>query len=159
MKALYAAVAATMLLAGPAALAQDQPAAASNRQILVDKVKADKKLLVAANMQLTEQEAAAFWPVYEEYQKEITAINGRIEAAIRSYAEAYNQGAVPDETAKKLLDEVLDIDADEVDLRKSYVSKFDKVLPAAKVARYYQIESKIRSSVRAELAEAIPLVQ
>ncbi|HEU4516169.1 MAG TPA: hypothetical protein VFR77_02605 [Steroidobacteraceae bacterium] len=157
MKALYAAVAATMLLAGPAALAQDQPA--NNRQILVDKVKADKKLLVAANMQLTEQEAAAFWPVYEAYQKEITGLNGRIETAIRSYADAYNQGAVPDETAKKLLNEVLDIDADEVDLRKSYVSKFEKVLPAAKVARYYQIESKIRSAVRAELAEAIPLVQ
>ena len=159
MKALYAAAAATLLLAGPAALAQDQPATAANRQILVDKVKADKKLLVAANMELTEQEAAAFWPVYESYQKEITAINGRIESAIRSYAEAYNQGAVPDETAKKLLDDVLDIDADEVDLRKSYVSKFEKVLPAAKVARYYQIERKIRSAVQAELAEAIPLVQ
>ena len=157
MKALYAAVAASTLLAGPVVLAQDQPA--NNRQILVDKVKADKKLLVAANMELTEQEAAAFWPVYEAYQKEITGLNGRIEAAIRTYADAYNQGTVPDETAKKLLNEVLDIDADEVDLRKSYVSKFEKVLPAAKVARYYQIESKIRSAVRAELAEAIPLVQ
>ena len=157
MKALYAAVAATMLLAGPAVLAQDQPA--DNRQILVDKVKADKKLLVAANMELSEQEAAAFWPVYESYQKEISTLNGRIEAAIKTYADAYNQGSVPDETAKKLLNEVLDIDADEVDLRKSYVSKFEKVLPAAKVARYYQIESKIRSAVRAELAEAIPLVE
>ena len=39
-----------------------------NMQIVLEKVKADKKLLVAANMELTESEAKGFWPVYEEYQ-------------------------------------------------------------------------------------------
>ena len=66
---------------------------------------------------------------------------------------------MPDETAKKLLNEVLAIDGAEVDMRKSYVPKFEKVLPAAKVARYYQIENKIRAAVKYELAEGIPLVQ
>jgi hypothetical protein len=41
--------------------------AQDNMQILRDKIKADKKLLVAANMELTESEAKGFWPVYEEY--------------------------------------------------------------------------------------------
>ena len=49
------------------ALSQDKPA--DNMQILLEKVKADKKLLVAANMELTESEAKGFWPVYEGYQK------------------------------------------------------------------------------------------
>jgi hypothetical protein len=52
----------------------------------------------------------------------------------------------------------LAIEGSEVDLRKSYVSKFEKVLPTAKVARYYQIESKIRAAVKYELASGIPLV-
>ena len=156
MKAVFAAAAVATLLAGPVAFAQDQ--ASDNMAIVREKVRADKKLLVATNMELTEQEAAAFWPVYEAYQKEISALNARILKAIESYASAYNQGAVPDDVAKKLLDEVLDIDSDEVDLRKSYVPKFSKVLPAGKVARYYQIESKIRAAIRYELASGIPLV-
>lgn len=160
MKALFAAAAAATLLAGPVALAQDQSAdsSADNMAIVREKVRADKKLLVATNMQLTEQEAAAFWPVYEAYQKEIAELNARVLKAVESYADVYNQGTVPDDVAKKLLDEVLDIDSDEVALRKSYVPKFSKVLPAAKVARYYQIESKIRAAIRYELASGIPLV-
>jgi hypothetical protein len=157
MKALYAAIAATTLLAGPAALAQDQ--AADNMEIVREKVRADKKLLVAANMELSESEAAAFWPVYEAYQKEIGELNQRTLKAIETYADVYNQGTVPDDVAKKLLDEALAIDAAEVDLRKSYVPKFSKVLPAAKVARYYQIESKIRAAIKYEIASGIPLVK
>ena len=157
MKALYAAVAAATMLASSLALAQDAPA--DNRAILVEKVRADKKLLVAANMNLTEQEAAAFWPVYESYQKEWDGMNGRIKDTIKRYADAYNAGTVPDATAKSLLDEALAIEAAELDLKKSYVPKFGKVLPAAKVARYYQIENKMRSALKAELAGGIPLVQ
>ena len=157
MKVLYAAVAAAAVLASPAVIAQEPSAA--NMEIVREKVRADKKLLVAANMNLSEQEAAAFWPVYETYQKDIGALNERTRKAIESYASAYNQGAVPDDTAKKLLNEVLAIEGAELDTRKSYVAKFEKVLPAAKVARYYQIENKIRAAVRYELAEGIPLVQ
>jgi hypothetical protein len=157
MKALYAAFAAAAVLASPAVIAQDKPA--DNMAIVMEKVRADKKLLVAANMNLTEQEAAGFWPVYESYQKDLGALNDRTRKAITSYADAYNQGTVPDETAKKLLNEVLAIDGAEVDMRKSYVPKFEKVLPAAKVARYYQVENKIRAAIKYELAEGIPLVQ
>lgn len=158
MKLLFA-VAMTALLTSPLALAQDQ--AANNTAILLEKVRADKKLLVATNMDMTEQEAAAFWPVYEAYQKELAGLNGRIKETIERYAEAYNQGggSVPNDTASTLLDETLAIEAAELDLKKSYRPKFQKVLPGAKVARYYQIESKIRAAVRAELAAGIPLVQ
>ena len=152
------AAAMVALLFGPAAVAQDQ--SADNTAIVKEKVRADKKLLVAANMNLTEQEAAAFWPVYEAYQKDLTAMNGRITDAVKRYAEAFQQGSgtISDDLAKKLLDEALAIEADEVDLRKSYVPKFSNVLPAGKVARYYQIESKIRTAVKADLASGIPLI-
>ncbi len=156
MKILSAAMVATAMLVGQSAIAQDKPA--DNMAIVMEKVRADKKLLVAANMDLSEQEAAAFWPVYEAYQKDMAGINNRIKTTIESYATAYNAGAVPDETAKKLLNEALAIEASEVDLKKSYVAKFEKVLPAAKVARYYQIENKIRAAIKYELANGIPLV-
>jgi len=66
---------------------------------------------------------------------------------------------VPNETAKKLLDDALAIEDAEVKLKRSYVPKLETALPAAKVARYIQIETKIRALVRYELADKIPLVK
>lgn len=134
----------------------DKPA--SNKQILMDKIKADKKLVVAENMELTEAEAKGFWPVYEAYQKDLGVLNKRTAALIKSYADAWNVKSMDNETAKKMTAEMLSIRSDEVKLMKSYVPKLSKVLPAVKVARYLQIENKIRAMVHYELAEGIPLV-
>lgn len=157
MKLLKAGVlAATVLFMSPA-FAEDKPA--DNMQILMDKVKADKKLLVANNMKLTEEEAKGFWPVYDAYQKDLHQLNGRLEKALKAYAVAYNQGTVPDATAKQLLDEALAIEDAEVQLKRSYVPKLEKVVPVSKIARYLQIETKVRSAIKYDLARRIPLVE
>jgi hypothetical protein len=142
-------------LAAPLA-AQD---AGSNMEILRQKVKADKKLIVATNMGLTDAEGKAFWPVYDAYQADLKQLNERTARAILAYADAYNKGPVSNEAAKKLLAESLAIDAAEVSMKQSYVPKLEAVLPEAKVARYIQIESKIRAAIRYELAGEIPLVK
>ncbi len=135
-----------------------QSAPADNMQILRDKIKADKKLVVAENMQLTESEAKGFWPVYEAYQNDLQAINKRIGTMLKSYADAWNTKSMDNEKAKKLTSNLLAIQEDEVKLQKSYVPKLNKVLPGTKVARYLQIENKIRAIVKYELAREIPLV-
>ena len=146
--------AVTTLLALPAA-AQT----ASDMQILAEKIKTDKKVVVAANMQLTEDEAKGFWPVYEAYQKDLQGINKRLLGTIKNYADAYNKGPVSDETAKKLIKEAIAIEDAEVQLKSAYVPKLEKVIPGMKVARYIQIENKIRAIGKYELAAQIPLVQ
>lgn len=73
---------------------------ADNMQVLIDQVKADKKLLVAANMQLTEPEAKGFWPVYENYQKDLMAINERIGNLIVNYAHSYMAETFTNEKAQ-----------------------------------------------------------
>ena len=78
-----------------------QDSGTTNMQILIEKVKADKKLLIASNMNLTEPEAKKFWPLYEGYQKDLEKINGRLDSLINDYAEAYNKGSIPEELAKK----------------------------------------------------------
>lgn len=153
-----ALVALAMVLAQPV-IAQEKKAADSNMEILRQKIKADKKLVVAANMQLTEAEAKKFWPVYEAYQQDLQKLNKRLGQLIVDYAQAYNKGPVPDATAKKLLNEALAIEDAEVKLKRSYVPKLEKVLPEMKVARYIQIENKIRAVINYELAAEIPLVE
>ena len=162
VKALWALLSVTALTVVVAAFAvpaltQDKPA--DNMQILREKVKADKKLLVAANMELTESEAKGFWPVYEQYQKNLGTINQRIVKLIESYAADYRARTLTDEKAKKLIDEMVAIEQAEAGLKTSSVPKLRKVLPEKKVARYLQIENKIRAVVKYELAEKVPLVQ
>ena len=154
----WSMVGAVALLLALPAYAQGT-SADMNMQILRDKVKADKKALVAANMQLTDAEAKAFWPIYDQYQHDLGAINDRLAKAIVSYADAYNAGPLSDATAKKLLDESIAIDESEVKLRREYAAKLTAAIHAAKAARYLQIESKIRAAIRYELASKIPLVQ
>ena len=139
------------------ALAQN--AGTTNMEILRQKIKSDKKLLVAQNLNLTDAEGAAFWPVYEAYQKELQQINERLSATINAYADAYNKGPVANDAAKKLIDEALAIDDAELQLKKTAIPKVMAALPAMKAARYIQIENKIRAAIRYELAASIPLVQ
>jgi cob(I)alamin adenosyltransferase len=139
--------------------AQSQDKPANNMEILRDKIKADKKLLVATNMELTESEAKNFWPIYEDYQKDLQKINERLIQALQSYAADYKNKSMTNEKAKKLTDEYLSIEQAEVKLKSSSVPKLSKALPATKVARYLQIENKIRAVIKYDLAATVPLVQ
>ena len=158
--ALLILVAALAASAVPAT-AQDKAMSNTEMEILRQKINADKKLVVASNMDLSEADAKAFWPIYDAYQKDLQQINERIGKGLAAYAEAYNQGkgSIPDATAKQLLDEMVAIEEAEVALKRSYIPKLNAVLPAAKVARYIQMETKIRALVRFDLAGNVPLVQ
>jgi Spy/CpxP family protein refolding chaperone len=136
------------------ALALDKPA--DMMQIVREKIKADKKLLIAENMQLTESQAKAFWPVYEDYQKELGELGSRVVKMIEGYAANYD--TMTDAAAKEMLNDYMETEKDRLKLMQSYLPKFSKVLPDKKVARYFQIENKIRAVVNYELAKIIPLV-
>jgi hypothetical protein len=150
---------ACAIVVGLAAPAMSQSTAKTNMDILSQKIKADKKLVVAQNLKLTDAEGAAFWPVYDAYQKDLELINQRLTAAILAYADAYNKGPVTNDAAKKLLAEALAIDEAEAKLKSTSAPKILAALPATKAARYIQIENKIRAVVRYELAAGIPLVE
>ena len=148
-----------MLLFGfaPLRAAQDKPA--DNMQILRDKLKADKKLLVASNMELTESEAKGFWPIYDEYQKELQKLNQRLGKVLESYADDNRGKSLTDDKAKKLIDEAVSIEQAEANIKSRFAPKLSKVLPVKKVARYLQIENKIRAVVRYDIAQGVPLVR
>jgi hypothetical protein len=137
--------------------AQDGDAPADNMQIVKEKIQADKKLLVAHNMNLTENEAKVFWPVYDSYQKDLAKLNERKIKNISEYAANFDK--MTDDMAKKVVKEHLAIEGEGVKLQQSYLPKFAKALPYKKVMRYYQMENKIAAVVYYEAAKKIPLVQ
>jgi hypothetical protein len=152
-------VTAIAIVAGLASVAMAQTPATTNMEILRQKIKADKKLVVAQYLQLTDAEGATFWPVYDAYQKDLQQVNQRLASVIQAYADAYNKGPVANDVAKKLLDDALAVDEAELKLKSSYMPKIVGALPITKAARYIQIENKIRAAIRYELADGIPLVQ
>jgi len=148
-------VAGLIAIGAMPALAQDKPA--DNMQIVLEKARADKKLFVAANMELNEAEAKAFWPVYEKYQDELFLLRLRTTKLIDDYAKSFND--MTDQEAKDLLNEFMIIESLGLELRKAYLPQFRQVIPEKRVARYYQIENKIQAALYYELAKEIPLVQ
>jgi hypothetical protein len=152
-------MAMTVVLLGSAPLSAAQDKPADNMQILREKIKADKKLVVATSMELTESEAKGFWPIYDQYQKDLQKINQRFIKLVDGYADDFKTKKLTDDKAKKLIDEAMAIEQAEVDLKSTYAPKLGKALPIVKVARYLQIENKIRTVVKYDLAQGVPLAR
>ncbi len=151
-------VAVVLSLAGPV-VAQESKPATTNMDILAQKLKADKKLLVAQTVGLTDEEGKAFWPIYDAYQADLQKINQRLQAGIESYAKDYNANAMTDAKAAELTREAIAIEESLVSLKKSYVAKLAGVIPPTKIARYVQVENKVRAQINYELAAGIPFVR
>jgi hypothetical protein len=120
-------------------------------------VQTERQALVTAAMELTEQEGAAFWPLYREYRGAMAKVGDRSQALIVDYAAKY--ATLTDADAQVMLDEMLAIDTEALKVRKDYVKRFGKILPAKRVARFFQIENKMDAVIKADLAETIPLVR
>jgi hypothetical protein len=146
-------------IAAPASAQAPQAGATTNMEILAAKIKADKKLLVAQTVGLTDAEGTAFWPVYDGCQAELQGINKRLKAGIASYATDFNAGTMTDAKAAALIAEVFSIEEALLASKKSCAAKLNGVIPATKIARYVQVENKIRAQINYELAAAIPFVQ
>jgi len=117
----------------------------------------DRKRLVAENLPLSETEAKVFWPLYEDFEKGLSALTQRRRGIINTLGENYDD--MSDAMAKQITSDQLDYQEARLKLMRAYLPKFDKVLPPKKLARFYQIEARIRAAIDAEIAERIPLIK
>jgi hypothetical protein len=148
------------LAAGVAALVAGPLAAQANerdmRELTRAEIETAKKEIVAANMNLTEQESQAFWPLFDEYQAKRRANTDRRVALIERYAASYS--AMTDAAADSLAKDWIAIEKDRAALAGEWYPKFRKALPAAKAARFMQIENKLQVLIDYQLAANVPLV-
>jgi hypothetical protein len=163
------ALSGAVIMGQSSAFAQDsaaqQPTAGQSSQSSLDQdiellrkdIRSQKKQVIAANLQLTDTEAQAFWPVYDQYTAELAKINNEKYAVIKEYAES--NGNMTDAQADDWSKRILKFDADVAALRQKYQPAFRKVLPAKKAARYEQVERTTQMLIDVQLASQIPLVQ
>jgi hypothetical protein len=164
-------LAVACLLIAPKSQAQEaaQPAAAQqpspNQQqelnkdvtLLRQDIRAKKKKLIAANLQLTADQATKFWPVYDQYTAELVQINNQKYAVFKEYADTW--GTMTDDQALSMLRRSLDVDSQVSALRQKYVPIFNRVVPGKVTATFFQLDRRIQAMIDLQLASQFPLVQ
>jgi hypothetical protein len=120
-------------------------------------IQARRQVIVTSAMDLTAPEAQAFWPVYRDYRSAMTRVDDRLVELIMLYAANYD--SLSDELAKKLLVDYMDVERGRLDVKSQYVPRFESVLPARKVTRFFQVDNKLDKKLQAELAAEIPLTR
>ncbi len=115
--------------------------------------------VIAADMKLTEEEGKAFWPLYQEYQEALRKLQDRSFKLLAGYAQERENETFTDEKAKALLDEYMAIEREDLSLKRIYLEKFNKRLPAKKVMRYFQLENKIAAMINYQTTQMIPLAK
>lgn len=128
---------------------------ANETQAMRAELQKQRQDIVAGVLELTDDEALAFWPAYRDYRVEMARLGDRTVKLIDEFVASHNK--LSDAQAARLVDEHLAIQAERVAVRQRHVKVFRKILPATKVARFMQIENKLDATIDHELAMAVPL--
>jgi hypothetical protein len=121
-------------------------------------LQAGREDIIRDEMRLSEAEDAAFWPVYDRYQSDLTLVRNRYAVLLADYIQAYRSGSVSPELADRLVDEFLEIQSDILKIKKKHLKAFRSVLPSRKAARFYQLENKMDAELEGQLALVVPLI-
>lgn len=115
-----------------------------------------RRVLVSGTLVLTDGESKAFWPLYDDYEKERRTIEERADRLAADFMAAYTNLSEIQATA--MLAEVFKIDEARLKLRHDLADRMSKALPPRKLFRYVQIERKLDAVQAADTAQKIPLV-
>lgn len=161
------AVLALALLAGAGLRAQDKKVKAPteskdlNTQTYVQLMRMDlnaqKEAVIKETMQLDAQQAAAFWPIYKEYDAEQTKLGDQKLAIVQDYAA--NFLTMTNEKADELVQQVMQLDEKRMALREKYYGILKKILPGVLVARFFQVENQIQLIVDLQIASNLPIIE
>ena len=143
------------LVAGTAAFAQG--GVQSDIAVGRTDIQADRQAIVAHNMQLTDAQATAFWPVYREYRNELAKSGDRMVKLVSDYAAAYN--TLTDAQATAMMTEMMSIKKEMMKTTEKYMPKFGAVLSPKLVMRYLQIENKLDTILMAGAVDTVPLAK
>ena len=126
-------------------------------ELLRADIKSKKVQVITEVMQFNDAQGAAFWPLYREYDVELSRIGDERLANIKAYAEAYL--SMTDEKADALAQKFLEIDSHRTDLRKKYYDRFKKALGSIMAVRFFQVETQIQLVLDLQLAANMPIIE
>lgn len=133
----------------------DQAQIDQDIKLLRENLRSEKKLIVAANMQLTGAEGEKFWPVYDQYATDLAKINDTKAALIKDYLQ--NLDSMNGEQAESYVRKRAAVEESIMQLRLKYVPVFSKVLSGRQTALFFQIDWRVGLLIDVQLAQ-MPLI-
>ena len=135
--------------------AQDQePTIDSTIAVLRANMQADRTTLITAGMNFNDKEGAAFWPIYQQYEHERSKLDDGRVVVIKQYTQKYPN--LSDAEAKAMADQMLNCDSRLAELKKKYYKKFNKMLPALTVTKFFQLEHRVDLMMDMQVESSLP---
>jgi hypothetical protein len=165
---LTAAAIALALALSPKVLAQAQSAPSTDREakelnlrayveLLRSDLRTQKIAIITEMMEFTEAEDTAFWPIYREYEAEMSKLGDERVALIQEYANAYSQ--MSEATADAIATKALDLEARRQAVKRTYYERFKQALSARTAARFLQVEHQILLLIDLQISAALPIIR
>jgi hypothetical protein len=126
-------------------------------ELLRSDIRKSKSKVVGQVMQFDADQAAAFWPIYKQFEADLSKIGDRTAAAVKNYTDNYFQ--MTDDLADHLANEVLTVEQERNDLKRQYYQKFKKALDPITAARFLQVENQLERLVDLQVASQLPVIQ
>lgn len=142
-----------------AAPTPEEAEALEQLQLLQAQVGPEKRALIEEQLDLSPDQAAKFWPVYDKHQAALAGFNERRLKNIMEYARMWNSDELNDASATALANEALSIERGEVEQMERTFKHLKGVVSPMTAVRYLQIESKLRAILRFQQAAEVPLME
>jgi hypothetical protein len=126
-------------------------------RLLRTDLKAKKEQIIKEAMQLNDQQAAAFWPIYRNYDAEQTKLGDEKLAIVHDYAQ--NFLTMTDPKADQLAQRVMALDEQRLAVKKKYYDLLKKALPAVLAVRFFQVENQLQLILDLQIASNLPIIE
>jgi hypothetical protein len=126
-------------------------------ELLRADVKAKRVLIITEIMQFNDSDAAAFWPIFREYDLELSKLGDTKVRLITDYIKNYND--ITNEKADELATGAFAIEAQRAELKKKYFDIMKKALSAKTAARFFQVENQMQQIVDLQISSNLPALQ
>ncbi len=164
-----------LLFCGSAAVAQSTPAATSaapasssassgsSKQNLAEDIKllrkdvrAEKSKIMGAAMGLDAEQSKKFWPIYKDYDKQLTKLNDVRLGNILEYAKTYDN--MTENKADEIVNGAIAYRKKRMDLLANTYDKVRAALGAPLAARFLQVEDTLLNLIDLQIQSNLPLM-
>jgi hypothetical protein len=108
-------------------------------------------------MQFSPADAKVFWPIYEEYQREYSALGDETVALIKEFVE--NADTMTEDRADKIMTRTFDLQKRKMAVRQKYYDKVRKALTPIKAVKFAQLDGQLVQVLELQLSSNLPFIR
>lgn len=126
-------------------------------EILKSDINTQRRTLITAAMDFTEDEAQKFWPIYKEYEAEYDKLMDKEIQLLKDYAESYED--MGDEVANQIAKKSFEIEKEHLAISEKYFKRYSKELGARRAVKLQMVLNRLELMLSLQKASSIPVLE